>query len=304
MGNPNTENTDPNSPFEPCSILLAKINGIYSINKQIVTRVLKQPNGQTHLTFGYSHAFRSEAQVNADRKRARSVDTNSIDPFDPLSWTDILSARRTEELPKVELVERACRLDVLSDLKKRWIPSHSGELRCVPDVFNDGLKMEYSNFESLVDLLNGIIKVTKKYELFGESPKASEALRDFLHNLEVIQVELGGIEDSWLSLERTVAPEVTYEEADQAVKEFQQMVLEADKELMVIAERVRQGFINLSNAKAKKFAKEGKKYKLADYANKYVIPKTNASSLSIMEVLPDEVFFGNRRAIIPRCTYA
>ena len=49
-----------------------------------------------------------------------------------------------------------------------------------------------------------MIQVALKYEMFGESPKAMEALQQFLRNYEMIQVSLGKIEESLIEPHSTL----------------------------------------------------------------------------------------------------
>jgi hypothetical protein len=68
------------------------------------------------------------------------------------------------------------------------------QLHTIEDIFNDKLDYNCKNFADLERLNRDMLKVSLKYELFGESEKSISCLKKFLDNFEQIQVGLGQLE--------------------------------------------------------------------------------------------------------------
>lgn len=198
-------------PFEPCSLLLAKIKAVSDLNDTIINKISERFGSKIAVPIGYTFFLRDFPKEITERKRQRSSsrdkdkenDKSEVDEnVKPLENGATAAAKNDTSDSNVEedVLERweedFFDFNLEDEVTSGWRGRFTLDMREIPDVFNDKLNWKYDDWESLLDLQRKVLKVAQKYELFGESPKASESLRDFLSNLETIQLELGGIEET------------------------------------------------------------------------------------------------------------
>jgi len=65
----------------------------------------------------------------------------------------------------------------------------------VEDFFNDDLKLDVKTFDEVLTLSADMLKISKKLKLFGGSTDATEEMKKFKANFEIISKALSGLEE-------------------------------------------------------------------------------------------------------------
>jgi len=70
----------------------------------------------------------------------------------------------------------------------------------IPDTFNDKLLYNATTFHEVIKLNEEMLPVAQKYKLFGGSSESLEVLSQFLKNYEVVQVNVGNLEEKMMGV--------------------------------------------------------------------------------------------------------
>lgn len=146
--------------------LLKKINAIALVNEEIIARIRAKKEVQT-----YSYAITTD--TSADKKKL-VVKCEQV-------------VCKTPAASIVATFKPACKFAE------------------IPDIFNDKISYTCSSFDDLARINQQMLPVARKFDLFGNSDKAVKELEKYKINFELVQTQLGRIEEQLIDAKSIVA---------------------------------------------------------------------------------------------------
>lgn len=174
--------------------LLGKIKALAVVNREIIQRIRSKQEFRIKFNYTVIPGGATDKYLLANQSKLSTL-FNRVGNTHQQQGMIVNNYNNQNEIAKQYFrVSTNAVYESAYNLLNKWQPKF--QIQAIEDIFNDKINYNITNFEQLVTLNEEMLRVAQKYSLFDGTKSALAVLAQFLSNFEVIQLELGIIEES------------------------------------------------------------------------------------------------------------